>query len=569
MISFDVLIVGGGGAGMRAALEAAKHSNLTVGIISKTSPLRSTTGCTGGGLNAVFNNSDNTDSFEKHAFDTVVGGCYLGDQNAIDFFVEHAPAAITELTMFGAPFFLDSNGRISQRKGPGSTAPRTCWTLGHAIAHALYDQLLQSSITELSNCHILELVVDGSAAHGVIAYDSTTGTIFPIATKSIIIATGGYGRVYWSRTTTPLGCTGDGVAVCLNAGIPVKDPEFIQFHPSALVDSGVLISDAPRGEGAYLLNNRNERFMINYSPDKMEKATRDLVAISIEKEIEAGRGFGQEMNSYILLDLRHLDKSLLHGGRLSQTDYTAKTFALLDPLQHPLPIRPSCHFTMGGIDIVDYRTCATIIPGVFAAGECACLSIHGANRLGGNALPEVVVFGKVAGTAAAAFAYSAPAQCNLPLDKAARRWQEKFNYISNRKALVSMLEIRDRLAKTMWSNVGIIRNEQRINQALHEIDLLQEQYSRTGFSDTSHIANCDFVHYVEIGNMLTIAKALALGALNRRETRGSHFRSDYCNKDDASFLKHSIITKKDNQYDISYRPVAMTKYLPMGAEKNV
>lgn len=554
---------------MRAALEASKHSNLKVGIISKTSPLRSTTGCTGGGLNAVFNNSDDTDSFEKHAYDTITGGSFLGDQDAIDFFVKHSPDAITELAEFGAPFFLDSSGKISQRQGPGSSAPRTCWTLGHATAHALYDQLLYANVTELSMCNILELVVTDSAVHGVIAYDSLTGKLIPIAAKSIVIATGGYGRVYWSRTTTPLGCTGDGVAVCLNAGIPVKDPEFIQFHPSALVDSGVLISDAPRTEGAYLLNNRNERFMKNYAPEQMEKATRDLVAIAIEKEIEAGRGLGHELNSHVLLDLRHLDKNLLHGGRLSQTDYTAKTFALVDPLQSPLPIRPSCHFTMGGIDIVDYHTCATIIPGVFAAGECACLSIHGANRLGGNALPEVVVFGKVAGAAAALFALTAPQQYDFALDSALQKWQEKFKYISNKKSSIPLPEIRDRLAQTLWHNVGVIRDEQRLNKAIVEIDILQDRYTQTGIADTNHIGNTDFIHYAEIGNMLTIAKALTIGALNRRETRGSHFRSDYCNNDDTSFLKHTIITKEDNRYNISYRPVTMTKYLPVGVEKYV
>ena len=565
LLVFDVLVVGGGGAGMQAAIEAAKYSKLSVGLISKTSPLRSTTGCTGGGINAVLNP---TDSFEKHIHDTLSGGSFLGDHDAIEFLAFQAPHAIMELAHYGTPFFRDDNGFITQRKGAGASAPRCCLTLGHAIAHALYSQILRSDITELSNFYLLEIVVENNCIQGVVAYDSVTGKITPITAKAIVVATGGYGRVYWSRTTNPLGSTGDGIAACFNIGIPLKDPEFIQFHPTALAESGILISEGARGEGGYLLNNQNKRFMSTYAPQKMELTTRDLVSFAIENEIQEGRGFGSGITSHILLDLRHLDPKIFQG-KLSQVYNVAKSFAFLDPSKHPLPIRPSCHFTIGGIDVINYQTCATNRPGVFAAGECACISIHGANRLGGNALSEAIVFGKIAGGSAAAFAQSVPLPSSTHLYDATHHWEEQFNSALRKSSPISITQIRNHLSETMYNKVGIIRNEQGLRQALSEIQWLDEQYCLTGLSDTEPVGNTSFIHYVEVGNMLVIAKALALGALHRRETRGCHFRSDYSKKNDASFCNHTIIAKNNNRFEISYRPITITNHVSTGAGRNV
>lgn len=561
MLSFDVLVIGGGGAGMRAAIEAAKRGGCSVAMLTKVHPFRSTTGCTGGGINAVLKNADPQDTVERFVQDTVVGGDYLGDQDAIEFFAAETANAVRELDSFGVPFFRDKTGHIAQGWGGGASAPRVCWTLGHAIAHSLYEQYLRYDIYDLSEVYLLDLVIEADRLAGVVAFDIRSGAILPIAAKTVIMATGGASRLYWHRSTAPEGCTGDGLSVCLNAGIPLKDPEFVQFHPTAFASTGILLSEAARGAGAYLLNRCGERFMSRYAPEKMELATRDVVSAAIEAEIREGRGLGNGAHAHVLFDLRHIDQHVLRG-KLVQVYDTAMKFEGLDPGKDLLPIRPACHYMMGGIDVIDYKTCSTALPGLFAIGECACLSVQGANRLGGNALSELVVFGKAAGAAAAEFAESQPCVAESLLKENVSRWQSRFDLARARTAGTCLDEIRDQLATCMWENAGITRYEEELRSALNTISELRMKYESACIGDLRQQGNLAFVHYLEIGSMLDVAQSVTLGALSRRESRGCHQRSDFPERDDANYLQHTLIIKNSGQFRVDYRPVTITHYLP-------
>ena len=482
---------------MQAAMEAAKTQGISVALLSKTSPLRSTTGCTGGGINAVLQENQTGDSLGQYEQDTVTGSGFLADPDAVRYFVEHAAEAVAELDGFGVPFFRDSDGFIAQRKGGGASFPRVSLTHGHSIAHTLYEQLLRTRVTELAGQCLLELVVKDGAIHGVISYDINTGKVVPIAAKAVIIATGGYGRIYWMRTTTPVGCTGDGIAACLNAGIPFKDPEFVQFHPTALADSGILISEGARSEGGRLYNVLGERFMERYAPESMEVSTRDLVSFAIEKEISEGRGYGQGMAAHVMLDLRHLGaKKILE--KLAQVYNTSVKFAGIDPSAEMIPIRPGAHFVMGGIDVIDYRTCATVVSGLFAAGECACVSVHGANRLGGNALTELLVFGKVAGASAVQHVLNSQSSNREAVIKASERWRSKDPGLKNQHLFPQLVEIRNRLAATMWNKAGIVRNGTGLCEAVSELNDLQEEYGTFEAGPYGQKGDMEFVYYLGV-----------------------------------------------------------------------
>jgi succinate dehydrogenase / fumarate reductase flavoprotein subunit len=408
---------------------------------------------------------------------------------------------------------------------------------------------------------LLQLVTDQDKLSGIVAYDLKGGRIVPIAAKAVVIATGGAGRMYWLRTTNPFTSTGDGIAACFEAGIPVKDPEFVQFHPTGLAGTGILMSEASRGEGGYLLNNKGERFMSRYAPEKMELATRDLVSQAIETEIKEGRGFGEGLSAYVQLDLRHLGREKILE-RLPQIRELAITFEQVDPINEPIPIRPSCHYSMGGIDVVDYKTCATAVEGIFAAGEAACVSIHGANRLGGNSLADIVAFGKFAGLGAATCAQMHSSVNENSVDQAARAWEAKFAAVTTRKTGVTTPAIRDRLAEIMWNNVGVFRTAAEMEAALAVVDGLITEYQNVMVPDQSKLYNSAFVNYIELGSMLTVAKTVVLGALNRKESRGSHCRADFPSRDDGNFLKHTLVTKKNGEFQVAYRPVVITKYPP-------
>lgn len=565
MERFDVVIVGGGGAGMRAALEASAGGNLSVAVISKTYPTRSHTGAAQGGINAALAFRDSKDTTESHFLDTVKGSDFLGDQDAIDFFVSKMPETILELDSQGVPFSRDELGRVAQRPFGGASSPRTCYSAdktGHVLLHTTYEQCLKRGVKFYNEWFLLDLVAVDNKLQGIIALDMRSGEIHAIAAKSVVIATGGFGRMYWNRTTNALNMTGDGTAACFEAGIPLKDPEFVQFHPTGLASTGVLMSEASRGEGGHLLDKDGYRFMARYAPEKMELGPRDLVSRAIETEIREGRGIGEGINAYVHLDLRHLGaKKILE--RLPQIRQLAIEFEHLDPINDPIPIRPSCHYMMGGIHISDFRTGGTSIEGVHAAGECCCVSVHGANRLGGNSLADVMFFGKFAGLGAAQAAKErgfTPSEAKL-VEKA-QFWKEKFASMRKKTSGVKVVAVRDEMAQIMWDNVGIFRKEEEMAQALETINRLLDTYKDCYIGDASQVYNMAFVNYVEVGNLLKLAKAVVMGAIARKESRGSHARDDYPQRDDVNFLKHTIIHKNGDEYKLEYLPVAITKYQP-------
>ena len=567
MEQFDVLVVGSGGAGMRAALEVGRRKGLKVALITKIFPTRSATAMAQGGVNACLNNVAAEDTIETHTFDTVKGSDYLGDQDAIEFFCSRCPEGVLEMDHMGAPFSRTEQNKIAQRNFGGQSYPRTCYSAdktGHVILHTTYEQCLKEGVHFLQEWYLLDLVKDANGhVGGAVVWNMKEGKVEQIKAKAIILSTGGAGRIFWTRTTNPFLSTGDGMAVAFRAGNGLKDMEMIQFHPTGLGRTGILMSEAVRGEGGYLLNAEGERFMKKYAPNKMELASRDVVAKAIEDEIAAGRGFGSGLNAYVVADLRHLGPEViiekLHGIR-----DLAMTFEHCDPLVQPVPIRPTCHYTMGGIDVVDYKTCACEVPGLFASGEASCISIHGANRLGGNSLADGVVFGKVSGAGAADYAetHEQP-NVDAELAAAAKAWEAKFTEVTTREGGRPVVEIRDALADAMWNKVGIFRNEDGITEALKEIDQLIEDYKTCYVGDPERTYNMAFVNYCEIGSMLTVAKAIAMGALHRRESRGAHIREDHPKRNDERYLKHSLIKLGANgEYELTERDVVFTKYEP-------
>jgi len=564
MLKYDVVIVGGGGAGMRAALEVSKHAGISVAVFTKTFPTRSHTGAAQGGLNAALAFQDANDTPEQHFIDSVKGSDFLGDQDVIEFLVNQAPEAILELESMGVPFSRDGNGRIAQKFAGGATYPRICYSAdktGHVIIHTLFEQCLKNEVKFFYEWTILELAIDGKQLQGLVVMDIRNGEIHGVNCRALIIATGGFGRIYWARTTNAFNMTGDGTAVCFEAGIPIKDPEFIQFHPTGLRSSGILLSEVSRSEGGQLFNNKGERFMSFYAPEKMELGPRDLVSRAIETEIKEGRGFGEGINSYVYMDLRHLGKKKIMEN-LPQVRQLALEFEGVDILKEPVPIRPSCHYVMGGIHISDFKTSQTPIAGLHAAGECSCVSVHGANRLGGNSLAEVIVFGKVAGWGAAQSAKIMDFGDNDIIEDCASKWRHKFEALCRKQEGSNMFAIRDKMAETLWNNVGIFRTGKELEQAASTLDQLIEDFSTVSIGDAKKNYNMAFISYIEIGNLLKIAKAVAVGALARKESRGAHSRADYPERDDVNFLKHTLIYKQDEQYRVEYLPVAITRYQP-------
>ena len=565
MHTYDVVIVGAGGAGMSAALAASKQGDLSVAVLTKVFPTRSHTGAAQGGMNAALGYRDETDTIESHFYDTVKGSDFLADQDAVEFFVSGMPDLVLELEGMGVPYSRDEKGRIAQRPFGGASHPRCCYSAdktGHVVLHALYENCLKNGVEFLDEMNLLDIARDRDGVQGVVAIDLRRGEIEAFQAKAVVIAAGGFGRVYWSRTTNATNMTGDGVAACLRAGVPVKDPEFVQFHPTGLASTGVLLSEACRGEGGYLINNQGERFMARYAPEKMELGPRDLVARSIETEIREGRGFGEGMGSYVLMDLRHLGAERIME-RLPQVRELALSFEGVDMVTDPVPIRPSNHYMMGGIDVVDFRTCATAVDGLHAAGECSCISVHGANRLGGNSVSEVVFFGRQAGVGAADTARRRELPVADRLEDLSRQWTERFDAVRGKKDGESIFAIRDRMAEAMWNGVGIFRNETGMAAAEAVVDECMAAYTDASIGDSSKIYNQAFMNYVELGNILQIAKAVCVGARARKESRGSHSREDFPQRDDERFLAHTLVSlAKDGSYSIDYRPVSVTKFPP-------
>jgi len=563
MAKYDVVIVGAGGAGLRTAIEASMDPTIKVAVISKVYPTRSHTGAAQGGMNAALGNVIPEDSPASHAFDTIKGSDFLADQDAVFFMCENAPDIVYELDRWGVPFSRLPDGRIAQRPFGGASFPRTVFSAdrtGHVILHTLFEQALaRDNIDFYNEFFLLDIIHDGVRVKGVSVYDIKNGEVLNIQTKALVLATGGFARIYWQRSTNAVGNTGDGVAVALRAGLGLKDVEFIQFHPTGLAKTGILLSEACRGEGGYLLNALGERFMKRYAPEKMELAPRDMVSRAIEYEIREGRGVGSGTSAYVYLDLRHLGEAKIKE-RLPQVRQLAIDFEGVDPVKDLVPIRPTAHYCMGGIHITNYRTSATELEGLYAVGECACVSVHGANRLGGNSLTEILVFGKFCGISAREYAKQVDW---LPLTEAERRRNVEFiERLMNREGSEKLADIRKKMGEIMWEKVGIFRDERSLQEAYQELSELLERWENISVVDKSRIFNTNLVEVLELRNMLELARVVAFCALHRRESRGGHTREDYPNRDDENFLKHTLVYQRGDKLVIEYIPVNIFKYQP-------
>jgi succinate dehydrogenase/fumarate reductase flavoprotein subunit len=551
----DVLVVGAGCAGMRAAIEAFDEG-ADVALLSKIHPVRSHSGAAEGGINAALGNASEDDP-EKHAFDTVKGSDYLGDQDAIEVLCDEAPDDVYQLENWGAVFSRTEDGRIAQRPFGAAGEPRTAYAAditGHVLVHVLYEQVMKRDIPTYEEYFAWKLVIDDGRCQGVIAWDLLNGGLKTIGAKTVILCTGGAGRLY-TGTTNAYACTGDAMSMALRVGVPLKDMEMMQFHPTTLAPTGILITEGCRGEGAYLLNSEGKRFLERYAPNAMELASRDVISRAEQTEIDEGRG----IDGNVLLDLRHLGADKINE-RLHGTRELSLTYAGVDPIHEPIPVRPGAHYHMGGVDTdVDGLTSVT---GLYAAGECACVSVHGANRLGGNALMETITFGKRAGRAAAEWALSHTTISVPPAIEAdtARELKELLARTDGERPWA----IRDELATTMHENFGVFRREEQMLEQGRIIERLRERYQRVVVDDKGEIFNSDLTQAIELGFMLDLAQCMVVAGLARKESRGAHARPhDYPDRDDENFLRHTMTTFDDRgQVQLDWKPVTMTKWQP-------
>jgi succinate dehydrogenase / fumarate reductase flavoprotein subunit len=552
----DVLVVGAGCAGMRAAIEA-HDTGADVALISKIHPTRSHSGAAEGGINAALGNASD-DSPEEHAFDTVKGSDYLGDQDAIEILCQEAPDDVYQLEHWGAVFSRTEDGRIAQRPFGAAGAPRTAYAAditGHVLVHVLYEQVLKREIPAYEEYFAWKLVINDDRCQGVICWDIVNGGLKTIGAKTIILATGGAGRLY-TGTTNAYACTGDGMALALRAGVALEDMEMMQFHPTTLAPTGVLITEGCRGEGAYLLNAEGERFLKRYAPNAMELASRDVISRAEQTEIDGGRG----VNGNVLLDLRHLGAEKILE-RLHGTRELSMVFAGVDPIHDPIPVRPGAHYHMGGVDTDVWGQ--TELEGLYAAGEVACVSVHGANRLGGNALMETITFGKRAGYHAADWALS-HTTIDVPPSVEADSERE-LKELFDREDGERPWQIRDELASTMHENFGVFRREDQMEEQGRIIERLRERYEQVVVDDKGTLFNNDVTQALELGFLLDLAECMVISGIARKESRGAHARPyDYPDRDDKNYLRHTI-TKLDasGQAELSWKPVTTTKWQPM------
>ncbi len=560
MLSQDILVVGGGLAGLAAAL--ACDPQLNVAVISKVHPLRSHSVAAQGGINAALGNNPDgkDDTWEGHTFDTIKGSDYLADQDVAELMCQKAVPAIYELEYFGVPFSRFPGGVIAQRPFGGAGFPRTCYAAdrtGLVILHTLYEQSLRRQVKFYNEWLVTRLVVKDGKCLGVVVYDLHKGEIMPVMARAVIFATGGYGRVYL-RTTNAYINHGSGIGIAYRAGVPLKDMEFVQFHPTSLYPSNILITEGARGEGGYLVNNKGRRFMEDYAASAMELAPRDIVARAIQTEIDNENGFESQ---YVHLDLRHLGEKKIKK-RLPGIREISINFAGLDPIDTPLPIQPAQHYSMGGIDVNIH--CASRVEGFYAAGECACVSTHGANRLGGNSLLETVVFGKIAGEEAAHWVKGSSGLKDEEkhLLDAALEVKKKVEERQKSEAGEKIHRLLNRLKLIMSDQVGLFRDKKDLAQALERIRELREDYQRVSISGKCLRFSQELVNIIEFESMLDLAEVITLGALNREETRGSHYRLDFKERNDKDWLKHTLVALKDGKPQISYKEVQITKYEP-------
>jgi len=564
LIYHQVLIVGGGLAGLRAAIEAG--DKLDVAVISRVHPVRSHSVAAQGGVNAALANAENgrDDSPERHAFDTIKGSDYLADQDAVEIMTRDAPLRIIELEHWGCPFSRTPEGKIAQRPFGGAGFPRTCYAAdktGHALLHTMYEQTVRRGVKIYEEWQVLRLVLENGTARGVIALNLITGELEAFQAEAVLFATGGAGRIF-ARSTNSLIVTGAGQAMAYKAGIPLKDMEFIQFHPTALYGPSILISEAARGEGGHLKNNRGERFMEKYAPKAMELAPRDIVARSIQTEINEGRGFGSaDGGGYVHLDLTHLGKERIME-RLPAIRDIALSFAGVDPIEKPIPIQPGMHYTMGGIDC--NADGETVAPGFFAAGEVACVSVHGANRLGGNSLLETIVFGQRSGAAMVRYVQGLEKtrQGAAALEAALREEKARVEELLRREGTEHPGRLHEELRNTMFYKIGIFRQESEMMEGLAKIRELKERVKKIYIAHKGRRYNLDLARNIELEGMVELAEVIAVGAIARKESRGSHYRLDYRERDDANWLKHTLAYRTEDGPRLDYKPVTITKYQP-------
>ncbi|MGD9310264.1 MAG: succinate dehydrogenase flavoprotein subunit [Desulfosarcina sp.] len=547
---FDTVIVGSGGSGLYAALEASQRSKTAV--LSKLYPIRSHTGAAQGGISAALGNVEE-DKPEWHAFDTVKGGDYLVDQQAAKILAEEAVQAVYDLENRGLPFNRTPEGRIDQRRFGGHTrnfgegpVRRACYAAdrtGHMILQTLYQQCIKNEVDFFDEFQVVDLILDGTTSKGVVAVELATGELHTFAAKAVLFATGGFGRIF-KITSNAYANTGDGPALCARRGIPLEDMEFFQFHPTGIMGLGILITEAVRGEGGILRNRQGERFMERYSPTLLDLAPRDIVARSMVTEVLAGQGIrgDRKIDDYLHLDATHLGKETL-ASKLPDISGFCRTYLGIDPVESPIPVLPTAHYAMGGIPTDEHGRvimdgAGTIVNGLYAAGECACVSVHGANRLGTNSLLDLVVFGRRAGQHIGDYVKQAemPQLATTAADEA--------------RAFIARLtdgtsgphggHITDEMQTTMMEKVGIYRNEKDMQAAVGQIQALRERYRSVRVQDTGKPFNTDLLEIIELGNLLDLSLLTAASALNRTESRGAHSREDFSERDDDNWLKHTL-----------------------------
>jgi succinate dehydrogenase / fumarate reductase flavoprotein subunit len=533
----DVLIIGAGLSGLRVAIELT--DKFDVAIVTKVHPLRSHSVAAQGGINASLGVDD---SWESHAFDTVKGSDYLADQDVVEILARDAPRAVIENERWGTAFSRTDEGKIAQRPFGGAAFPRTCYAAdrtGHNLLHTTFEQALKRGVKIYHEWFVTSIVKSDDNICGLTALEIATGEVHGFTAKAVVIATGGFGRVY-AHSTNALINTGDGCALALRVGAPLKDMEFVQFHPTCLFGSSILMTEGARGEGGYLVNSKGERFMDKYAPEKMELASRDIVARAIRTEVLEGRGFEDE---YVHLDLRHLGKKKIME-RLPGIREICIHFAGMDPIDDPIPIQPAQHYSMGGIHTDKYG--ATPVAGLFSVGETACMSVHGANRLGGNSLLETLVFGKVVGEKVGEYTASAKSPDSKYVGQQTFEMRERLQTLLLHEGGDSPADIRETMGQTMDVLVGVYRKSDALEAALKMIRELKTRFENVSVGRSDERFNFGLIRTLELENMLDLAEVITMGALMRRESRGAHWRLDYPKRDDENFLKHSLFTMEDD-----------------------
>jgi len=570
MFKHDVFIVGGGLAGCRAALEIKKQNPaLDVALVAKTHPIRSHSVAAQGGIAASLKNVDPDDGWKAHAFDTVKGSDYLADQDAVEYLTKEAPEVIIELEHLGVLFSRLEDGRIAQRAFGGHSHKRTCYAAdktGHAILHELVNNLRRFGVTIYEEWYVMELILEGKEVKGVVMFNIGDGRLETVSAKAIMFATGGYGRVF-NTTSNDYASTGDGLAMSALVNIPLEDMEFVQFHPTGLYPVGVLISEAVRGEGAYLRNSEGERFMVRYAPNQMELAPRDITSRAIVMEIRAGRGINPDGSSggiYVHLDLTHMGKEKIMS-RVPFCWEEAHRLVGVDAVTQPIPVRPTAHYCMGGIPVnTDGRVRLNgeeLTEGFFAAGECACVSVHGANRLGSNSLLECVVYGRRVGRAIASYVSNR----NLPdIDekKYLAKAEKRIKDLLNQKGNIRINSLRREFQDCMTEHCGVFRTEEVMGEGLNRIQNLKAKYSQIYLDDKSRYWNQELIEALELQNIMVVGEIILTSAFHRQESRGAHSREDFPNRNDQQYLQHTLAYYSSDGVKIDYMPVVINMFEP-------